>query len=100
MPRELERVQFLEEVELSFASGKRTARVSDISEGGCYVDSIASVPVGEPLTIDMKGPDGSVLEFKGEVAYVLEGFGFGVRFVELSPEQKEFLHQLVSSRLP
>jgi len=98
MPRQQERVQYLEEVELSFASGKRMARVSDISTGGCYIDSIATVPVGEPVSIDISHNGGERRQFSGKVAYVLDGFGFGVQFVDLTDDQTAFLKRIVDSK--
>lgn len=97
MPRQEERVQYLEEVELNFASGKRLARISDISMGGCYVDSIASVPVGEPVTIEIARLGGENKQFSGKVAYILDGFGFGVQFTDLTDDQTKFLERIVGS---
>ena len=97
MPRKEDRYTFLKEVQLEFASGKRSARISDISLGGCYVDTIAQIPVGEVLTLHLVGTSGLPMEFKGRVAYVLEGMGFGVEFTELSDAQRDFLTQVVQS---
>jgi hypothetical protein len=91
MPRQNERYSYLKEVELEFASGKRSARISDISLGGCYIDTIAQVPVGEVLTLHIASTSGESMEFEGKVAYVLEGFGFGVEFLNLTDHQHTFL---------
>ena len=98
MPRKEDRYTFLKEVELEFASGKRMARISDISKGGCYVDTIASVPVGEPLTMSIAGPGGIPMRLNGKVAYLLEGFGFGVEFTDLTPEGRDFLLMLIGAQ--
>jgi len=97
MPRKEDRFSYLQEVELEFASGKRSARISDISIGGCYIDTIAQVPVGETLQLQISSSSGNTMQFAGRVAYVLEGFGFGVEFIDLSDTQREFLSQIVSS---
>jgi hypothetical protein len=97
MPRKEERIAYLKEVELEFASGKRAARISDISMGGCYIDTIAQVPMGEVLTVQLSTVTGASLQFKGKVAYLLEGFGFGVEFTELTDEHRDFLAGLVKS---
>ena len=97
MPRQEERKSYLEEVELNFASGKRLARVSDISMGGCYVDSIAAIPVGELLTLGIARNDEGITELSGKVAYVLEGFGFGVQFIGLTENQTKFLKEITDS---
>ena len=98
MPRKEDRYTFLKEVELEFASGKRMARISDISKGGCYVDSIASVPVGEPLGLIISGPGGIPLRLSGKVAYILEGFGFGVEFTDLTPEGRDLILMLIGAQ--
>ena len=97
MPRQNERYSYLKEVELEFASGKRSARISDISIGGCYIDTIAQVPVGEAVTLHIGSTSGESMRFEGKVAYVLDGFGFGVEFVDLDDAQREFLSALINS---
>ena len=97
MPRQNDRFSYLKEVELEFASGRRSARISDISVGGCYIDTIAQVPVGEQLTLHIATGNGEAKEFTGRVAYLLEGFGFGVEFTGLTDDHREFLAQILNS---
>ncbi len=97
MPRKEERLTYLKEVDLEFSSGQRSARISDISPGGCYIDTIAQVPIGEPVRLEIGAVDGSSMVFTGKVAYILDGFGFGVEFIELSDEHKDFLSRLIGS---
>jgi hypothetical protein len=97
MPRKEERLPYLKEVELEFASGKRSARISDISPGGCYIDTISQVPVGESVVLYIASGDGQIQKFSGRVAYLLEGFGFGVEFTDLTEEHRKFLSQLFDS---
>jgi len=95
MPREQERVPYLKEVELECASGRREARISDLSPGGCYIDSIVAVVEREPVALSITTSSGDVLSFTGDVAYVLNGMGFGVRFTDLNDERKAFLDQVI-----
>jgi len=97
MPRKEDRQPYLREVELEFASGKRTARISDISAGGCYIDTIAQAAVGEPITLQISASYGEAMRICGKVAYILEGFGFGVEFVDLTNTHREFLDRLVTA---
>jgi hypothetical protein len=85
----------MKEVILECASGKREARISDLSPGGCYVDSIIAVAEGEPVSLSIKTESDEALSFTGEVAYVLNGLGFGVRFTDLTDERKAFLDQVI-----
>ena len=97
MPREQERVNYLIEILLECASGKREARISDLSPGGCYIDSIVSVQEGEPVSFSLKDASGNILPFTGQVAYVFDGAGFGVKFTELTDERKAFLDQMMKA---
>lgn len=97
MPRKEDRYTYLTEVGLEFSSGKRSARISDISAGGCYIDTIAQVPVGESLTLHISAANGESMQFNGKVAYILEGFGFGIEFIDLTDEHREFLARLLAT---
>lgn len=88
--RKQTRVQCVVEIVLDSSAGRRASRISDLSIGGCYVESISTYRIGEELAFELKS-DGRTLRFTGEVAYVLEGFGFGLKFTNLGPEHLEFL---------
>jgi len=76
-------------------SGNFTARATDLSEGGCYIDSLNQPSVGEVLNLKLQLPNGDWLELTGEVAHQTPPLGFGLRFVELSDEQSGKLHALL-----
>lgn len=95
MPRQEDRKDFIAEIVLESASGRREARVSDISAGGCYIDTIVGVRDGETVNFDLIYPNGGRLAFTGEVAYHFEGVGFGVKFINLTDEQKLFLERIL-----
>jgi PilZ domain-containing protein len=71
--------------------GSRPARITDLSEGGCFVDTTGEAMAGEMLTFRVELPGGHWLELTGEVAHRMRPIGFGLRFVELSDEQREQL---------
>ena len=81
-------------------SGNYGARVTDLSEGGCYVDSLCEASVGEILTIKLQLPTGQWFELTGEVAHHTPPIGFGLRFINLTDEQLENLRALISSLRP
>jgi PilZ domain-containing protein len=68
-----------------------TARVTDLSEGGCYIDSLTHASVGETLNLKLQLSNGDSLELTGEVAHQSPPLGFGLRFVDLTEEQLEKL---------
>jgi hypothetical protein len=71
--------------------GNRPARITDLSEGGCFVDTTGEALIGERLTFQVRLPDGNCLELTGEVAHYMRPVGFGLRFIDLSDEQREQL---------
>jgi len=80
------RVEAYIEVSWEGASGKYAARTGDIHTGGCFIDSIAEVAVGEIIHFKLRLPSEEWIEVKGEVAYKYPNAGFGVRFVTISSE--------------
>ena len=80
MPRKHERVPLSLEAFSESSSGKREARISDLSMGGCYVDTIVTLPVGEEVIISIRMPTGEWMRLAGEVTHCFPGVGFGLRF--------------------
>ena len=76
-------------------SGNHPARVTDLSDGGCYVDSLGESQVGEILNIKLQLQNGDWLELSGEVAHQMPPMGFGVRFIDLTSEQLQNLRSLL-----
>jgi hypothetical protein len=76
-------------------SGNYTARISDLSDGGCYMDSLGDVTMGELVHLKLHLPSGQWLELKGEVAHHTPPVGFGVRFLDLSEQQLENLRSFI-----
>jgi hypothetical protein len=97
MPRQEDRVTFLTEVTLQFASGRREARISDLSAGGCYVECVAMVRPGEIVRFDMPMPDGKTAQATGEVKYVFNGMGFGMRFQDVPEDMRALFDRLIES---
>ena len=77
-------------------SGNYTARVTDLSEGGCYVDTMGEAHVGEILRFKLQSPAGDWVELTGEVAHETLPLGFGLRFVYLTDDQTQQLRSLVA----
>ena len=71
------------------------AQITNLSEGGCYLDSVGQVRRGEIVGFRVLLPDDDWLYLEGEVRHYAPGRGFGVRFVELNEEQTERLHWLL-----
>lgn len=93
--REHDRVSVPLSVVLDCSSGKREVRLTDLSTGGCYVDSIAGVRPDEVVGLTLILPHGRMEEIFGTVVYVHEGIGFGIQFNDMSRAQRTVLEQVV-----
>ncbi|MFN2530537.1 MAG: PilZ domain-containing protein [Pyrinomonadaceae bacterium] len=71
------------------------AQITDLSEGGCYLDTVGEVMSGEIVCFRVSLPDDDWLYLEGEVRHHRDGFGFGVQFVDLNEEQQEKLKWLL-----
>ena len=71
-----------------------SARITNLSEGGCFMDSVGEVRRGEILGFRVLLPDDDWLYLEGEVRHH-SADGFGVQFVELNEEQTEKLQWLL-----
>ena len=78
------------------ATSTGKARVADLSEGGCYVDSINDVCVGELHRFKLRLPNGQWFPLSGEIAYHIPRMGFGVRFIGLRGTQIDNLRSLIT----
>jgi hypothetical protein len=82
------------------SSTRQNVRISDLSKGGCYLDTIAEVIVGETLFIKLLLPDGEWFELQGVVAHHTPRLGFGVRFVNLDEKQNHQIRSLLGMHNP
>jgi len=70
-------------------------RITNLSEGGCYMDTVGEVMRGEIVGFRVLLPEGEFLYLEGEVRHYTAGVGFGVRFVDLNEEQQANLKRLI-----
>ena len=95
--REDERKTVSLEARWEGGSGHRTARVSDLSLGGCYLDTLGqSEGIGEVISLEIKMPDGTWLPLRGTIAHYQPGLGFSVCFSFLTDEEQYQLTQLIN----
>lgn len=90
-----ERVPLTLELRWDRLSGKHSARVSDISLSGCFVETIGQVAVGELIRFEVQSPAGRWIPLTGDVVYHLPGMGFGVRFKRLTETQRDAIARLL-----
>jgi len=71
------------------ASDNHPALITDLSVGGCYLNTVGETRVGEMVGFRVLMPDGDWLYIEGQVRHHTVGLGFGVQFVDLEPEQEQ-----------
>jgi hypothetical protein len=76
------------------ASVGSSMRLSELSVGGCYVDTRVDFRQGTPVTITAAFPASEVV-FTGTVLYVHSGYGFGVGFDALAEQTREELEEFL-----
>lgn len=80
------------------AAGNGTARIWDLSEGGCYIDALNEQREGETLAVRIDLPEG-VIQAQGEIVYYVRNQGFAVRFLSVDAASQQALKDAVSRLL-
>jgi hypothetical protein len=76
------------------ATDNHPALVTDLSLGGCYINTVGEIRVGETVGFRVLLPDGDWLYIEGEVRHH-GSRGFGVMFVDVEPDQAEKIEWLL-----
>jgi hypothetical protein len=84
-------------------SGTRlSARISELSVGGCYVDALTPFPEGTLVKLRITRDQGA-FESIGKVVYTHANFGMGVAFTDVKSDQRSILEtwigEIVSKRV-
>lgn len=91
--RKFRRVTILQEV---FFGKKKNHRVNDVSEEGMYINTREAFIKGSVIDLSFRlFNDEKPIKVKGEVCYIQEGEGMGVRFVDLDPEDRKRIRAFV-----
>jgi hypothetical protein len=67
-----------------------SGRSSELGLGGCYVDSLNPFPEGTLVGLKLLRDQG-VFETKAKVVYCDPGFGMGLAFTDMTPDQRSLL---------
>lgn len=79
------------EVRWEGLSGKDAARISDLSLGGCYIETLTQVALGEVIHFEIRLPTGLWMPLHGTIVYHQPALGFGVRFDQLTLMERNVL---------
>ncbi len=74
------------------ADTRLNGRVSDLSRGGCYIDTINPFPVGADVKIRITKGNASLLA-EAKVLYAASGMGMGLAFTKIEPERMQVLEE-------
>jgi hypothetical protein len=72
--------------------------IRDLSEGGCFVDSLIDTQPGRRLSIGLLVPGEDWITTTGEVVRGQPDFGFAVRFVDMPEDVRKRVARVVASR--
>jgi len=78
-------------------AGRSEARTSDLSTGGCFIDTMGEAAEGDIITFKLQLPNGQWIEVEGEVTFSSPRVGFGVRFTNMSEPDRKKLEWLVKA---
>jgi hypothetical protein len=67
-----------------------SGRSSELGLGGCYVDSLNPFPEGTLVGLKLLRDQG-VFETMAKVVYCDPGFGMGLAFTDMTPDQRSLL---------
>src|SRR6267378_6485752 len=81
------------------ATDNHPALITDLSLGGCYLNTVGETRTGESVGFRVLLPDGDWLYVEGEVRHHTAGLGFGVQFIDLDREQEEKIEWLLKLAL-
>ena len=94
--RGAKRIAFPCEVECTGAGeGPLNPRISDLSATGAFIDSMNAVPAGSCLSLKFALPTGTIT-VNAEVVHAMPHFGMGVRFLDLTDEQRRAIERVVA----
>jgi len=67
-----------------------------LKTGGCFVNTVGRVDVGEIVGVEIKLPSGEWLPLRGEVTSCQIGIGFGLVFSFLTEDEEEALREFLA----
>jgi uncharacterized protein (TIGR02266 family) len=80
------------------------AQSANVSGGGVFVEAITQLPLGSHVTVSLEFPQG-LLQVPGEVRWVrsdeqspVEPAGTGIRFTELTAEDRDALNGVLDAQ--
>jgi c-di-GMP-binding flagellar brake protein YcgR len=95
------RISHLVEIRYASDSPPLTARVTDVSETGLFVDARSPLPDGAPVTFSFfltNSPWDQPITGEGKVVWRQEGVGMGIEFLAMTDEDRTKLRLFVAQQ--
>ncbi len=90
------RISLIREIECEGEAGKFQKRLADISFGGMFIDTLTAFAPGTIITIRFRlAHSDDPIVVTAKVLYVQDKIGTGVKFLDLKPEDREKIRELV-----
>ncbi len=78
---------------------RRITLLQQISIGGCFTDWEENIYPGDEFRLEIDLPNGNRLPLKCKAIYRFEDTGIGVRFVDITQFEQEFISKIISERM-
>jgi hypothetical protein len=91
--REYNRYPFTENI---LIDGMKVCRSTDISEGGLFVSAIQHFEENDLIDVTISFREWTVM-VKGQVRYYQFGIGMGIRFIDLTDEQRAQIMEIIEA---
>jgi hypothetical protein len=76
------------EVTDKVSGAKLTARTADVSQTGCYIDTLNPIPAGSQVHVRLQHEE-EIFESHGRVVYISPGLGMGIAFASKVPATEQ-----------
>jgi hypothetical protein len=88
-------------VTIESTRGTIEAKLRNLGVGGAYIHCDETAEVGERISLTIRPPEGSAFKIIAEVIWAgkVLALGMGVRFLEISDEDSQFIADSVSQLL-
>jgi PilZ domain-containing protein len=73
-----------------------SGRASDLSGGGCYVDSVSCLPVGAAVYLRLSRSGAATFQCKAMITYSLPSMGMGIKFTDVAEDQATILSKWIA----
>ena len=76
------------EVSDKLSGAKLAARTADVSQTGCYIDTLNPIPAGSQVHVRLHHEE-EIFESDGRVVYISPGLGMGIAFASKVPANQQ-----------